>query len=117
MEKEFVPYTLALRLKSLGFNIPTEYSWVVNVKYPEGIIGHSAPAFNHNKTEKHVSAPLFQQAFRWFREKYNVHSSPKKYDETRWWVEWGTWTSSIFETFEEAEKCWLEKLLSITEAY
>jgi hypothetical protein len=41
----------------------------------------------------------------------------KKYDETRWWVEWGTWTSSIFETFEEAEKCWLEKLLSIAEAY
>ena len=113
MEKEFVPYELAVKLKELGFDEPCldKYdprfeklssnmeTWS-NEYYPENLM---------------TPAPLFQQAFRWFRKKYKVHSSPKKYDETKWWIEWGTWTSPVFETFEEAELAWLNKLIEIVE--
>jgi hypothetical protein len=107
MEKEFVPYELALRMKQIGFDILTEYSWVINVKYPEGIIGHSAPAFNHNKTEKHISAPLYQQAFRWFRRPEN--GSYNHLDFMYAYLK----DDSI--TYEEAELECLKKLIEIVE--
>jgi hypothetical protein len=72
MEKEFIPYELALRLKQLGFDISTEYSWVVNKLYPNGIIGHSAPASNRNQYPGHLSAPLYQQCFRWLYQKLDI---------------------------------------------
>jgi hypothetical protein len=102
MEKEFVPYPLALRLKALGFDEPCFHL--------DGLGKVSYAEFGYGATP----IPLYSQAFRWFREKHGVHSSPRKYDETQWWAEWGTWTSSI-GTFEEAELAWLEKLIEIVE--
>jgi hypothetical protein len=76
MEKEFVPYELALELKELGFN--EECFNLYNFKTKEFM--YSIPNVNevvmfkynnHNET-KHISAPLYQQAFRWFREKYGL---------------------------------------------
>ena len=52
MNKEFIPYEQALELKELGFD---EYCFQ-KFMLP-----------NMNEFCKH---PLFQQAFRWFREKY-----------------------------------------------
>jgi hypothetical protein len=121
MEKEFVTYELALRMKQVGFDepclsvyisaeklrVPTKFSIVNNIlngEYNDDFI----PVIK-------CVAPTWQQAFRWFRDNYNVHSSPVKFDETKWWVNWGNWTSPVFEIFEEAEKCWLEKLLEIAE--
>jgi hypothetical protein len=127
MEKEFIPYELALRMKQIGFDILTEYSWVINVKYPEGIIGHSAPAFNHNKTEKHISAPLYQQAFRWFREKYDLYYTIGDIygDFTKWSFAIGQKDKGIvspfrendiyFDTYEESEFACLIKLIEIVE--
>ena len=107
MEKEFVTYELALKMKQLGFDEPCfafydEEEYLFTVREQDDIY------------EEWLIAPTFSQAFRWFREKYGVHSSPRKYDETQWWAEWGTWTSSI-GTFEEAELAWLEKLIEIVE--
>ena len=68
MEKEFIPYEQALALKELGFN--------------EACFGLYAPpcktVFLHHyglldAKEQHL-APLYRQAFRWFREKYKLHS-------------------------------------------
>jgi len=55
MEKEFIPYEQALALKELGFDIPS-------------VSGYSYPNSNNLLTQ----AILYQQAFRWFREKYNI---------------------------------------------
>ena len=115
MEKEFVPYVLAVKLKSLGFD--EECFGFYNPTVTEKVIMNNDSYGGYGLSYEHiVGAPTFSQAFRWFREKYNIHSSPKKYDETKWWVEWGTWTSPVFETFEEAELSWLNKLIEIVES-
>jgi len=65
MKKEFIPYEQALALKELGFNEPC-------LAYYNTDPYLGSPAFNLVKPFDHewcLSAPLFQQAFRWFREK------------------------------------------------
>ena len=109
--KEFAPYEQALALKELGFNEPC-FTW-----YWDDIGLYKGLEYgNHNKREHVVSAPTFSQAFRWFRNKYNVHMTPSKFDETKWWVNWGAWSSRVFDTFEEAELACLKKLIEIAES-
>ena len=76
MNKEFVPYQPSVDLKELGFNMKTfaQYStkigdeWIISFNaYGEGqFTGNEGPCI----------APTFSQAFRWFREKYNLHAEP-----------------------------------------
>jgi hypothetical protein len=69
-EKDFVPYEQALELKELGFDEPC-FTW-----YWDDIGMYNGLEFgNHNQNSNYVSAPLFQQAFRWFREKYGLKVS------------------------------------------
>ena len=67
MNNEFIPYEQALALKKLGFDEPC-------LKYWNGIGEYfdQKDWFNWNQSKKFVSIPLYQQAFRWFREKYNL---------------------------------------------
>ena len=60
MEKEFVPYEQVLVLKELGFDEPCLKSYGI-----DGLL-------NQNDHSLYVSAPLYQQVFRFFREKYNL---------------------------------------------
>lgn len=109
MEKEFVRHEISLELKQLGFDEPC-------LGYYNTDPYLKTPVFNMVKPFDHewcLPAPLYQQVFRWFREKYGVHSSPEKFDEKTWWVEWGGWNSSICETYEEAEHEWLLKLIEL----
>ena len=76
MEKEFVPYEQALELKELGFDEPC-FAYYLNRKLN---IFHSTPVNDriNSKTKDIFNSdvivtPLCQQAFRWFREKYNLH--------------------------------------------
>ena len=67
MEKEFIPYDLALELKELGFD--------------EKCLSYSTSntdASGRTWTSV-IVAPLYQQAFRWFREKYNFISEINVY--------------------------------------
>lgn len=67
MEKEFIPYDLALELKELGFD--------------EKCLSYSTSntdASGRTWTSV-IVAPLYQQAFRWFREKYNFVSEINVY--------------------------------------
>ncbi len=71
MNKEFVEYNEALQLKELGFDEPC-LAW----HYPKlGTI--EIGAINKNSDEwlmgRNCTAPLYQQAFRWFREKHQMH--------------------------------------------
>lgn len=59
MQKEFIPYEQAIALKELGFDEPClmyyDYSYTL---VESGVYK--------------CKAPLYQQAFRWFREKYGL---------------------------------------------
>ena len=72
MNKEFIPYEQALELKELGFDEPC-FGYYINGS--KVLMVTSEKDINYltgtsNKT--FISAPLYQQAFRWFREKYNL---------------------------------------------
>ena len=70
MNKEFIPYEQALALKELGFDenvIATYYRKKLRIiKNP---LDEKMPNLPF---PKYVLAPLYQQAFRWFREKYGL---------------------------------------------
>jgi len=71
MNKEFIPYEQALELKELGFNEPC-FSMFMKDELKLKCYCH-----NSEFTEPHqlifTSAPLYQQVFRWFREKHKLH--------------------------------------------
>lgn len=76
MEDQFVPYELAVKLKELGFKEKCfPYIMTLNFKskapevnYRKGIKDHNSDSIYHTW----ISAPLWQQAFDWFRTKYNL---------------------------------------------
>jgi hypothetical protein len=114
MEKEFVPYEQALVLKELGFDEPCfgRYGNDSKMLYKE----YSKELHSN----WHTIAPLYQQAFRFFRE--------KKYQaEILWRGDFGDFCWKIgrfkygshffsdngFNTYEEAELACLKKLIEI----
>ncbi len=64
MDKEFIPYQQALELKELGFEEPC-------LSYYEGE-SFSYHLASIKGDDYIIPAPLYQQAFRWFRDKYNI---------------------------------------------
>jgi 2,3-bisphosphoglycerate-independent phosphoglycerate mutase len=77
MNKEFAPYELALELKELGFDEPCLAYWDNNKLF---VIDRNSGRIQKNSNYKDIfegiiSAPLYQQAFRWFREKYDLDYS------------------------------------------
>ncbi len=92
MNKEYLPYNLAIELKELGFNEMCHYAWcnlggwnkykrieepITQVLKTDGnLFGTFFNGKNWNevmnlntKSNIQCSAPTFSQAFRWFREK------------------------------------------------
>jgi hypothetical protein len=106
MEKEFVPYELSLELKQLGMDL----GWYNYLNFYDS----STKEFCF--VMKDVPAPLYQQAFRWFREKYKLYSFVFKFDEGfgyETYKEGITQTNESFENYEEAELECLKKLIEI----
>ena len=118
MEKEFVPYELAVKLKALGFDEPCFGM------YCEGKFHLLYPGSYKDIPEdfyREVDAPTFSQAFRWFREKYDlVHeiSYAGKSGQYHAFVKeyvYGNNGNNPFFTYEEAELACLTKLIEIVE--
>ena len=65
MEREFVPQEIALELKELGFDEPC-FGY-----YSEKDFFIDLPSNIQYYTES-IIAPTYSQAFRWFRENYNL---------------------------------------------
>jgi hypothetical protein len=65
MEKEFVSYEIALALKELGFDEPCFAFYT-----PEKQLIIARGDVLQSSIEDAPITPLYQQAFRWFREKY-----------------------------------------------
>ena len=124
MDKEFVPYKLALRMKQLGFDEPCFAYYNIDPQL-------KSPGFNLVKPFDHewcLPAPLYQQAFRWFREKYGLYYSVEYYIED---YKYPCFLFKIknkpdnlpikykglsgYNTYEEAELACLEKLIEIVE--
>jgi hypothetical protein len=128
MNKEFAPYEPSLALKELGFDEPC-FGWYSK----DG-------TFYEGKMTIHqglLSAPLYQQAFRWFREKYKLRGSIMDFIDDETGIEWdyeiaiigtdldekGNYKPLVaystddetrkFKTYEEAEQACLDKLIEI----
>ena len=110
MKNEFIPYQQALELKELGFDEPCLGKFYYN--HLE-IGGNWRNDDFKEDPDIFISAPLYQQSFRWFRVKYNAHIYPEKFTDNTWYVSWGDWESPVFETYEEAELSCLNKLIKI----
>lgn len=119
MKNEFVSYEHALALLELGFDGPcfAYYNMDPSLR---------TPSFNMTKPFAHewcLSTPTFSQAFRFFREKYELHSFI--YSDYTWNISGGIWDiyehkdlrydwdSEVHATYEEAEKSCLEELIKI----
>jgi hypothetical protein len=140
MEKEFIPYNLALELKELGFDEPCQLGWYLphsEIAIKVGVEPNYWQLIPTHPLLNQIAAPLYQQAFRWFREKYNIFpeiltdctTRPKFcYTYTKFFgnqndlasEEWG-WEpnvgqySLLYKTYEEAQIACLEKLIEIAE--
>jgi hypothetical protein len=134
MKNEFIPYEQALELKELGFDEPCIAFYEPGNKQVQ-VVGVEQ---RYNNPEllrmEDFCAPLYQQAFRWFRERCGLEvilcpdalNNPEKklreykiisYDksmvlepiaEPHWWTREG-----CFKTYEEAELACLKKLIEI----
>jgi hypothetical protein len=74
MNKEFIPYEQALELKELGFNeecMAYYEKWIHQEQGQKIMFMTGLPSIVSDK-EDITLAPLYQQAFRWFREKYGI---------------------------------------------
>lgn len=113
MNKEFIPYEQALELKELGFD---DKCFAAMDMYSN--IDYGSEMYDWIKNGETVQStwaalPLYQQAFRWFREKYNLHcfieyEEGKLYDAL---VDFDYINS--YTTYEEAELACLKKLIII----
>jgi hypothetical protein len=78
MKNEFIPFQQALELKELGFDEECLFAYygksdLFNFKESD----YELCGDRHNssfKEDGRVSAPLYQQVFRWFREKHNLYA-------------------------------------------
>jgi len=122
MEKEFVPYELAVKLKELGFDEKCFCNWEESWSpEPEDEIRMVLTTDQTWLRDGWVRAPTFSQAFRWFREKYNLYHNIDKHGY--WFFEikkdegYGDLTDVVccfdFESYEEAEQACLIKLIEI----
>ena len=125
LENEFIKYEQALELKELGFNEPC--------------FGLYAPpsktVFLHHygllSAKEQILAPLYQQSFRWFREKYGYLHHITYFDPFKAQIpgeadyqglvlfphqEVHKLAKVSYDTYEEAELACLEKLIEIVES-
>lgn len=136
MEKQFVPYEIALKLRDLGYNeislfcYDTAYENNPLSNCPHLLLNSELGGFEN----KPISAPLWQQAFDWFREKgyiiqLNIFDSYDRgdgYEEEGYYFKisdydgWrgglrDTYKGESYGTIEQAKLVCLEKLIEIVE--
>ena len=78
MQKQFVTYETALKLKEIGFDEPCLGRFVGENTF---ILDSGELSQKQNTTTYAPLSPLWQQVIDWFREKHNIHISiPNYYD-------------------------------------
>ena len=112
MNKEFIPYEQALELKELGFD---DKCFAAMDMYSN--IDYGSEMYDWIRNGETVQAtwaalPLYQQAFRWFREKYTLNYVIVKADSWFYTIN-GCHTQEGFKTYKETELACLKKLIEI----
>ena len=124
MEKDFVPYELALALKEIGYQSSNPiggYRGGAVFYYDKGseLFYDGLPMYSSSAHEGQIIAPLYSQAFRWFREKYDlIHFiTPEGSINNRCYLysikDWKAFVGTFGQTYEEAEFECLKKLIQI----
>lgn len=117
MKNEFVSYKQALSLKKLGFDEPCLFFYLDKIEKKELNLcfdeANTNSWFAERDYENSFTAPLKQQVFRWFREKYDAHMYPSRLMRNIYVVRYGDWDSEAFKTYEEAENACIDKLIQL----
>lgn len=133
MTELFVPYEIAIELKSLGFDDICLTYYKNNILSDElEEVKNSEIRNVNNEIDNFIASPIFSQAFKFFREKYGlyVYYCPEFYKtgiNFNWQIFWYTPESDkqLYEgtmqygdngeypTQEAAELACLQKLISI----
>jgi hypothetical protein len=144
MDKEFLSYQIAVDMKSIGFDEPCFTFYPVDLTVPLfgvyatlGLNGKYSLLKNgyrnstvnilwskrYKRDYANVTAPTYSQAFRFFREKYQLHSTITSISQESW--QWhitkpgeslGKLYDEDFYTYEEAELACLKKLIEIVKS-
>jgi hypothetical protein len=127
MDKEFIPYEEALALKEMGFEPFDIFGYYYKRRDNGKICALDIHYIEYNQNfqqweelEERDVSPLYQQAFRWFREKHNLVYTIGHIGHTDSWTfatenlqvagqEW----SKHYSTYEEAELECLKQLIKI----
>ena len=114
MNKEFIPYDLAIQFRELGFD--EECIGFYNIHLDV------IPIDSEPYTTKSIDGSiLYQQAFRWFREKHNLfsfittieHADSDGFDFTFWIAKYNIDKMPVCSTYEEAELACLKEMIKI----
>jgi hypothetical protein len=148
MGREFVSYEIALKLKVLGFDEPcfamwtqgwSEFEWgssmlprIFSSKFRLNDTQSCEAYINNPDAAFGIAAPTYGQAFKFFREKYNLYPSINIYHDLWMCLIKSTVRSETevsgyivdainkgyptFNTYEETEIACLEKLIVIVES-
>ena len=129
MKKEFVTYEQASALRELGFDKPCFGYYLQDKRF----VTYEEKRAMPKQTENCICAPTYSQAFRWFRDKYNILLDVVAYydeiqlplsktnlQKPKGYFVWDFYdedfteeTSTKFEIYEEAESACLDKLIEI----
>jgi len=121
MKNEFIPYEQALALKELGFDEPCFGNYYTlngkTWKLADNIEYDLLNELYHIGSKFTIIAPLYQQAFRWFREKHglnhfvelDVDCKPNYYNAH-------VQCSLVYhaDNYEEAELACIKKLIELS---
>jgi len=115
MEKEFLPYDRALKLKQLGFKERCLTYYENGIAMINSVL--TVDGWDYNTSFlTYASRPTFSQAFRWFREEYDLLGIPTHSKYTIMSNKWvGQPLYGNYNSYEETELACLDKLIEIVE--
>lgn len=131
MKEQFIPYEQALEFKELGFNEQCMRFWSSKnggtLVLPQRINNMHNTVNSSTELAGYCSAPLWQQAFDWFREKHNILGNVYA-NASGYLFEWhdaeggthrgdsdfdGPNDGGVWDTYQEAREALLIRLISI----
>ena len=106
IEKEFIPYEQALALKELGFDEQCLALYDLDGKITIEFVNWKNAV--NRKNNYLISAPLYQQAFKWLWNKTGKYIIPIQKNDKEWLA-----IGIVYKTYEKAELECLKKLIEI----
>jgi len=127
--KDFTQYPEALELKQLGYPQNDYFAW-----YGHDGLHYDSEYIEEDFTYACCSAPTYSQAFRFFRENYDIHYSidrERSQHDFEWGYNWSIYNYTglceeyvtshpdapagewVYETYEEAELACLKEMIKI----